>query len=525
MSNPNTSAQATSARAPRPSLGHRASTTLSHLVPKKVQELRDIPAKDIPAHLSKQTYAVTRVLEVTPWWSRVYFSLYIAAIFGVAVLIVVACELSEVADYVKAAKTNTADIPPDATQGYEPKAILSSDYNLTQRFWYSAFTPWLSPGSLCDAHLFSVGDSFQASVEILLDFLTNTETVVDSSLSVVNNQGLNYTGRPLLPGTCTPSSLQIVADLTSWTVTAYAVSSMDANRLFGIVAPNSGVEVENKWAAQVLLEIAGLDILTTLRMNLNILGTSVTSFSVRWLAQPSDPPCYNSIIPFQIDTVGFSNMSLSMGSAAEELFDTIFYNTTSNFMQTMMAAVNIDIGNPCPSFMTQPSMTPDVLSSTPNLQDNTAAQYLHTVVTAYKTFFNTVNSPNAFLELNYGFTFPLYAIDYVYIDAAYLCHLSVRKGVLSLIVAIITATYSLFMSSWATAMIVVYMFAPKKPENSNYCEGHVILEEKMNSRANSPDGSGGRRASDYFQAMALPQNNIQMPTPEDDAAERGKVPQ
>ncbi|KAG8871090.1 hypothetical protein FRB98_001056, partial [Tulasnella sp. 332] len=82
-------------------------------------------------------------------------------------------------------------------------------------------------------------------------------------------------------------------------------------------------------------------------------------------------------------------MPLLQTPAAEELFDAIFLNTMSNFIQTITAADNPDIGNPCPSFMTQPSMAADVLYSTSKPAGRHGFSTLSdTPAAAYKTFIN-----------------------------------------------------------------------------------------------------------------------------------------
>ncbi|KAG8867534.1 hypothetical protein FRB98_004129, partial [Tulasnella sp. 332] len=293
-----------------------------------------------------------------------------------------------------------------ATQGYEPHAVLSSDYNTTQHFWYTPFiSKWVSSRTLCDAHVFLVGDNFQTSrgtFEWSLDYLTTA----DATKLDVNAQGYNYTGLPLHPGACSVDHLEVSADLPSWTVTAIATihcdnssfpvsattsfvssvitekASLDSNRLQSKIR-NNDPEAMNQWAAQVLLQIAGLDILTTLRMNVNLPDTSVTSFSVIWPGNSDNivPSCYNDTLTIGLDTLGFSNMTLSQGDAATKLFSNTFGDTTNNFMQTMMAAVNLDIGSPCRSFLTNPPMAQQVLYNTPDLQDDTASQYYSSSVT------------------------------------------------------------------------------------------------------------------------------------------------
>ncbi|KAG8877769.1 hypothetical protein FRB98_006521 [Tulasnella sp. 332] len=437
------------------------------------------------------------------------------------------------------------DLHSVATSGYEPLAILSSDYNTTQHFWYYDFTPEVKRGPLCDPHIFSVGDTFQTSQGAFawnLDYLTSALSTSGDNPSVktVNTQGVEYAGTPLLSGTCLVSYLNVVADLASWTVTATArvtcienssfpvsastsfvssafieKASLDANRLLVPIAPNADVEIQNKWAAQVLLFISGLDVLTTLRMNVNPLAASVTSFSAVWQG-PSVPVCYTTPFLLRLDTVGFSNMTLTNNTAAYDLFLGLFWNTTSNFVQTMMAAVNLDIGSPCPSYMTEPSMIPQQLYQTPGLLDTTAPEFYTSLATAYHTFWNTLHLGNAYLVQKYGFTFPLYSNDYVYVDASYLCHLNARKSVISLIIATITATYALFMTGWGVVMAGATWFA-SKPSDSNYCDGHVILEEQLKSLPTSPMG-GPLGSPGYFQSMQiLPREpNAQTPMPKEE---------
>jgi hypothetical protein len=448
--------------------------------------------------------------------------LYTGAFFAFGVLIVVAI----------------------ASSGYEPLAILSSNYNTTQHFWYYDFTPEIKRGPLCAPHVFSVGDTFQTSQGAFawsLDYLTNAvSTATDPSVKAVNTQGVDYAGTPLLPGTCSVAALDVVADLASWTATTTASikclsnstfpvsastsfvssafiekASLDQNRLLVPIGLDSSVEIENKWAAQVMLMISGLDVLTALRMNVNLLAPSVTSFAVKWAPKTGDPQCYSTVLPLSIDTIGFSNMTLINNGVAQGLFNSLYYTTTSNFMQTMMAAVNLDIGSPCPSFMTEPSLIQSQLYPTPGLLDSTASGYYASLATAYHTFWDTLQQGNAYLVQKYGFTFPLYNHDYVYVNASYLCHLNARKSVISLIIATITATYALFMTGWGVVMAAATWFA-SRPTDSNFCDGHVILEEQIKSLPTSPMG-GPLGSPGYFQSMQIipREPNAQTPMPKE----------
>ncbi|KAG8870207.1 hypothetical protein FRB98_001780, partial [Tulasnella sp. 332] len=296
-------------------------------------------------------------------------------------------------------------------------------------------------------------------------------------------------------------------------------ASLDSNRLDAVIR-TADPEAQNQWAAQLLLYLAGLDILTTLRMNMDLLPNSVTSFAVTWDSDYEDSSCSTGLISMDVDAVGFSNTTLSASPEAKALFKTFFRNTTANFMQTMTAAVNLDIGSPCPSFLTHPSMGQQSLYPTPDLNKTTASSYY---VRDIDTFINTLGSDNADLDVNYGFTLPLYAIESVYINAEFLCHLSERKSVLSFLIAIVSSTYALFKTGWGAAMIIVLFFAPK-PTNPNYCDGHVILEEQIKSLPNSPmKASRGSTNSGYFQAMPTfthREGDVQISTPQDDIQEK-----
>ncbi|KAG8870206.1 hypothetical protein FRB98_001779, partial [Tulasnella sp. 332] len=384
-----------------------------------------IPVTDIPEHIPGASYPVTRNYRMHSWWRQVYLALYVGGILAIGALIAVAY----------------------ATQGYEPQAKLTSDYNVTQHFWYDAFGSRLSSRTMCDPHVFSVGDTFQTSQGVF-DWNIVSLLSEDSNPLLMNTQGIDYIGRPLLPGMCALTGMRVAADLPALTVTTLATircqvggsfpvnastsfvsspspekASLDVTRFVSPILQYANVEDQNKWAAQVLLEISGTDLITTLQMMVNPLATSVNSLYVSWTVSPTAPLCYTSPVNMQDlswASVGFSNGTLLSDDATWELLANTYWNTTSNVLQTMMAAVNLDIGSPCPTFMTEPSMIPDMLHQTPTLLDHTTDNYYQTPLTTGSTFMNTLQQRNGYLGELYGFTFPLYSGDYVYVNAAYL---------------------------------------------------------------------------------------------------------
>ncbi|KAG8999517.1 hypothetical protein FRB94_006161 [Tulasnella sp. JGI-2019a] len=92
-----------------------------------------------------------------------------------------------------------------ATQGYELKSVLSSTYNQTQFHWFNHFLSPQQPGSLCDPHVFSIGDMFQTTQAIFpwsIDW-TSAESNMDDADS------------PLGGDSCDVNRMKVTVDLTT----------------------------------------------------------------------------------------------------------------------------------------------------------------------------------------------------------------------------------------------------------------------------------------------------------------------
>ncbi|KAG8883042.1 hypothetical protein FRB97_007307 [Tulasnella sp. 331] len=182
----------------------------------------------------------------------------------------------------------------------------------------------------------------------------------------------------------------------------------------------------------------------------------------------------NPLDPF-LNALGFDNMTTADNRAASDKFQSLFYNTTANYMHAMLAAVRLDYGNQCPNFLTDPSLINQTFLETPELTPEEYTRYYNTAESSTQSFLDILRSDNAVRSYNWGLNLPLYDVESVYITAPYLCHFTVRKGAAQFVVSIAVATFSLFLTGWG----VFQCFAPRfaiheDPVGAMYCHAHKL---------------------------------------------------
>ena len=86
-----------------------------------------------------------------------------------------------------------------ALTGYETVTTFASDFNVSQSFWYDPFLPGggAAPGTLCDPHVFNVGDSFVTNYtfyewELVTVTSNNDVRIANHEDSVRINEALIY---------------------------------------------------------------------------------------------------------------------------------------------------------------------------------------------------------------------------------------------------------------------------------------------------------------------------------------------
>ncbi|KAG8986377.1 hypothetical protein FRB94_003428 [Tulasnella sp. JGI-2019a] len=395
-----------------------------------------------------------------------------------------------------------------ATQGYETTSTLSASFNLTQSLWFNHFSPAAEPGTLCDPYVFTVGDTFQTMMSPFIwtiDFINTIKPA--ETLGKANNNGMSYSGSALNTAGCDVSSMRVSADLSSWTATATAVIQCNENGTFPISASTSftssidrqkataaGNKFEfraghddpslhlcnNMYASLALLQSAGIDLLTALRLETDpssqshLLSLSASSNITSPCNGPDDYTNPHLALDIVLEMLDFSNMTLTANDIALQIFDTSLYNTTYNFMQAMLASVRVDVGNQCPTnfLMTQPSIINSTLFQTPKLTNATYLKYYPQDLVTAQSLYDIMNSDNAFLNDTFQFTLPLNGSTQIFLQAPFLCHLTVLKSPAQVIVSVIVAMAGLFMSGWGLFNTIASWFATRRSPEANFCDGH-----------------------------------------------------
>lgn len=238
------------------------------------------------------------------------------------------------------------------------------------------------------------------------------------------------------------------------------------------------------------LQSGGVDLLTTMRLLMdqdpdarsNLISLAASSTIPSPCNNASSSPSTATPMDIQLEMLGFSNLTLTANPAAHSIFNAALRDTTSNLFQAMLAAVRVDIGNQCPAnFLTQPSLVDAVLQPTPALTNATYAEFLPSLssssnTTIGKSLIDILHSDNLFLEDTFLFTLPLYAVNDIFVQAPYLCHVTVLKAPAQLVVSVAVAMAGLFVSGWGLFHGVAAWFATRgKPEGACGVSPIVLL--------------------------------------------------
>ena len=113
--------------------------------------------------------------------------------------------------------------------GYESITVFESDFNASQTHWFDRFMPFYEPkpGTLCDSHLFNVGDPLKTNYSF---FQWTIDSIVKPNAGA---SGLTYRGTPLT--FCDVISVYLDGSLISW--------SMDFTVLASCVPPDNSFNV------------------------------------------------------------------------------------------------------------------------------------------------------------------------------------------------------------------------------------------------------------------------------------------
>ncbi|KAG8845163.1 hypothetical protein FRB96_002607 [Tulasnella sp. 330] len=427
------------------------------------------------------SYPVTREIQ----W-RVESLAYLAAFLAVVILIPVNYALT----------------------GYETVSVTNQDYNYIPNNWYYRFAPRPKPGSHCDPHMFTIGDSFVTNTSILTYKLV---TALGSDDGINAKSSINYKGTTL--ENCDVFYMSVAADarlLTSTIVadigctnetgfpiafsTSYATSFdrvssnlwQDVNYHLGDMKGYNDLSLN----VSLLLYAAGLDLINHVQfMFKNIAnGPAVISVSTPYLdgyppwwcpttTSAANSTCKTAIPEISlgeatlIGAIGnFINASDAPGLAGN------YTLAVTNAMQVTLAAVRTDLGNILPNNM--------LVNRNPSLINATIAPMFPADPDIVSTLYTDLITPDTAASENSD------AWDPVDISEAerypsniavdYLCRTEQHKSPGSILVAVSVATLTFVKTGWAVFLLILTVLAKHaQPEGCRACADYENLEARM----------------------------------------------
>ncbi|KAJ7178907.1 hypothetical protein C8R46DRAFT_1323105 [Mycena filopes] len=390
-----------------------------------------------------------------------------------------------------------------ALTGYDTVTVFQSDYNVTQSHWYHQYLPSLMPkaGTLCDSRVFNLGDTFTTNYTL---FQYSIASVVKAN---AGDSGISYRGSTLED--CDVSSLFVHGDVSTYTIdyTALVTCRTDTfeitarndfsiSSLAGKFSPLLGVQRSSKNRVEGLFnktrDARGivLDAVTSLsstdvasRVFTLLQATNNTSPVIISLRAdfPFCPASLGRVAACAVNTpqfnisesfVSFSNLTFQQYSAGAELSEfnqpvitSDLYNVLANVIQTMYAAVRIDLGNPSPNnFLLNTSVVPQTIFSTfssiPGVF-NASEEYANLVGEAVNPDFNMTG------------LLPLSVVGPAVLDVVYLCQFQQRKAPAQAFIAVLVATLSMFGSAWAIFLALATKVVKRRDSGANDCAEHA----------------------------------------------------
>ena len=120
-----------------------------------------------------------------------------------------------------------------ALTGYETVTVFESDFNATQTFWFDKFLSFHEPkpGTLCDGHVYNVGDPLTTNYSF---FQWNIDSIIRPN---AGQSGILYSGAPLT--FCDVTTVYMDGSLLSWSIDFTVISSCVDSNLFNVTARTS----------------------------------------------------------------------------------------------------------------------------------------------------------------------------------------------------------------------------------------------------------------------------------------------
>ncbi|KAG8996685.1 hypothetical protein FRB94_011584 [Tulasnella sp. JGI-2019a] len=420
------------------------------------------------------SYSITRDVD---WKGDLY--VYLVAVMGFIILIPVNYALT----------------------GYETVTQASPDYRPVQHHWYDAFTH--KSEAPCDSYKFTVGDSFITTPGIFtyqLAYISGDEGTTST---------IAYTGQTLEE--CDVLYMSATADARSQSSTIAAYIACKSEAQFPVVFTTSfryDSSLTADWLVSPLafkevgqpisqndlfldvdeaMASASADLVGQVTNALLVIPNSSGPLLVSGEALPIGgyPPWWctpslfktNSTCGIAVPPISLSLRNLYDATGIPILNTTTLptnYNITiNNAMQTILAAIRIDLGNILPNnFLVH--RTPDVIGST--ISPTIPIQGFQTPQTRLYTLIANSTWLNGHEGLG---TLNPDSVSPSQITLEYQCRLKQRKSAGTLFVDVTVATLTLFKSGWGFALwLLILVKLWNKPEKK-LCAGNDTLDGKL----------------------------------------------
>ncbi|KAF9522563.1 hypothetical protein CPB83DRAFT_864308 [Crepidotus variabilis] len=345
-----------------------------------------------------------------------------------------------------------------ALVGYETVNVFRNDFNFTQRLWYHNLIPYQNsePGSLCEPHLFNIGDQLQTGS----NSPAWTVFAVENTITNLTTASFPYSGNPLVDCDITRirvngsrNNLDVGTLLECFDINGYHIT---LTRPF-----NPSAFVRN---GDFLYRPLNESLSDSVLFLPNIGFVAYDDF---YDFLPSATDTYYALAVLRIPCpVSFAHANCAQDSPLLNAqtwnsFDwpnslqwppTALDRDTNaalwNLLQTIYALIRVELGIDSPNNFL--------------LHKESIAMVL--VDTGPKNLYSTLESGNLGVS-------PVTMSGPSVIEAQYFCKYQQLKSPGSLVVSVLVAVLSMFSSGWAVYMFIISSLA-KRTHEANMCEAH-----------------------------------------------------
>ncbi|KAF9528185.1 hypothetical protein CPB83DRAFT_360939 [Crepidotus variabilis] len=349
-----------------------------------------------------------------------------------------------------------------ALVGYETINVFQNDFNATQTLWFHGFLPYAKPkpGTLCDPHLFDVGDHFRTHK----GFLDWTIRSIVEAGSDASTSGFPYKGGPLT--NCELIKTMIDVDVT-WGQVQESAIVLECGNLDGFTiqasasltpfVAHTSTKVDNflqsydlaaidarRYALRLLFLYALEDVKNRYHMA-NVTYHLESALTTPCSGVMAQTECGRKAPKFN-GTVGYSwslNPFPRVFVHALHDIDTPFWN----LLQSVYAAVRVDLGI---NTLNNPLLHKEAIPMV--IQEPKSALYNALTYNIKSPDSESLSDPHS-------------------IQAEYLCKNQQLKSTGSLIVSVLVAVISMFSGGWAVYLSIISTLAKRSP-GANSCQAH-----------------------------------------------------